>query len=292
MKRTSSVVWRFFDRIEQDGRVVAIVCKICDSRYKYFGNTTNLRSHMLNKHPIQWDLGQNKTLNEEFRVAATDDETNQSIPRPLQKRYRKAESNDNVRYSISVNKDPSILEGNMPIIKVDVLESETDIAHDDDTQATINLVKQLHRGSDEEWLNEDVFDTVTQAYTPPQKKRKLYRKIKPEVISPAPTTYEPRKQIIIQNKRRDEYQAFGEYVSNKLRKLNNNQTQSNVQQLITTILWQAEYGVYDNMDTVKKILLHSMQGMGSPIQEGETVHISNQELENMNVNIAVDPIAE
>ncbi|XP_022118211.1 uncharacterized protein LOC110995378 isoform X2 [Pieris rapae] len=270
MKRTSSVVWRFFDRIEQDGRVVAIVCKICDSRYKYFGNTTNLRSHMLNKHPIQWDLGQNKTLNEEFRVAATDDETNQSIPRPLQKRYRKAESNDNV----------------------DVLESETDIAHDDDTQATINLVKQLHRGSDEEWLNEDVFDTVTQAYTPPQKKRKLYRKIKPEVISPAPTTYEPRKQIIIQNKRRDEYQAFGEYVSNKLRKLNNNQTQSNVQQLITTILWQAEYGVYDNMDTVKKILLHSMQGMGSPIQEGETVHISNQELENMNVNIAVDPIAE
>ncbi|CAH4027617.1 uncharacterized protein LOC123709260 isoform X2 [Pieris brassicae] len=270
MKRTPSVVWRFFDRIEQDGRVVAIVCKLCDARYKYFGNTTNLRCHLVNKHPIQWELGQNETLEEGFRVAATDDETNQSTPRPRQKRYRKSETNDNV----------------------DVLESETDIAHDDDTQATINLVKQLHRGSDEEWLNEDVFDTVTETYTQPQKKRKIYRKIKREVISPAPTTYEPKKQIIIQNNRRDEYHAFGEYVSNKLRKFNNNQTQSNVQQLITTILWQAEYGVYDNMDTVKRILLHSMQDMGSPSQEGGTLHISHQELENMNVNVAVNPIAE
>ncbi|CAF4920319.1 unnamed protein product [Pieris macdunnoughi] len=291
--RTPSVVWRFFDRIEQDGRVVAIVCKLCDARYKYFGNTTNLRCHLVNKHPIQWELGQNVTLEQEFRVAAaTDDETNQSTPRPRQKRYRKSESKDNVRYSISVNNDPSILEGNMPIIKVDVLESETDIAHDDDTQATINLVKQLHRGSNEEWLNDDAFDSVTETYTKPQKKRKIYRKIKQEVISPPPTTFEPKKQIIIQNNRRDEYHAFGEYVSNKLRKFDNNQTRSNIQQLITTILWQAEYGVYDNMDTVKRILLHSMQDMGSPTQEGETLHISNQELENLNENVAVDPVTE
>lgn len=117
MKRTPSVVWRFFDRIEQDGRVVAIVCKLCDARYKYFGNTTNLRCHLVNKHPIQWELGQNRSLEEGFRVAATDDETSPATPRPRQKRYRKTESNDNVRYSISVNKDPNILEG-MPIIKV------------------------------------------------------------------------------------------------------------------------------------------------------------------------------
>ncbi|XP_038207381.1 uncharacterized protein LOC119829077 isoform X2 [Zerene cesonia] len=242
MKKTSSLVWRFFDRLEENKRCVAVVCKLCDCQYKYFGNTTNLRTHLVNKHPIQWELGQNGTLEDNFRVA-DDEDTNQSRSTPRRKRYTKSYKNDNV----------------------DVLENDTDIEqHDDDTEATINLVKQMeNRGSDEEWLNDEVFETV-EAYQPPKKKMK-YRTIKREVTSPPRSTNYQRapkvsKQIIIDN-RKDEYSVFGEYVSNKLRKLKNNQTKSNIQQLITTILWQAEYGVYDSMETIKRVILHSVQDM-------------------------------
>ncbi|XP_038207380.1 uncharacterized protein LOC119829077 isoform X1 [Zerene cesonia] len=266
MKKTSSLVWRFFDRLEENKRCVAVVCKLCDCQYKYFGNTTNLRTHLVNKHPIQWELGQNGTLEDNFRVA-DDEDTNQSRSTPRRKRYTKSYKNDNVRYSISVNKNPDSRgeESGIPVIKVDVLENDTDIEqHDDDTEATINLVKQMeNRGSDEEWLNDEVFETV-EAYQPPKKKMK-YRTIKREVTSPPRSTNYQRapkvsKQIIIDN-RKDEYSVFGEYVSNKLRKLKNNQTKSNIQQLITTILWQAEYGVYDSMETIKRVILHSVQDM-------------------------------
>lgn len=119
MKRTPSAVWRFFDRIEENGQFVTVVCKLCDKEYKYCGNTTNLRCHLLNKHPIQWELGQNGPPKEGLHVTATDDETNQATPRPRQKIYRKkTHSNDNVRYAISVNKEPTVQEGGMPLIKV------------------------------------------------------------------------------------------------------------------------------------------------------------------------------
>ncbi|CAK1545431.1 unnamed protein product [Leptosia nina] len=241
MKRTPSIVWRFFDRIEQDNRVVAIVCKLCDNQYKYFGNTTNLRAHLTHKHPIQWELGQNESLEEGLRIAGTDDDTNQSSLL-RQRRYKKSRKNDNV----------------------DMLEVDTEGEHDEET---INLVKQMHGGSDEEWLNEDVFETV-EAYQPQKKRRMSYKSIKREVTSPQPltTSYSrptPTTKRVIINNRRDEYQTFGEYVGNKLRKFKNNETRSNVQQLITTILWQAEYGVYNNMETIKRVLLHSVQEMNT-----------------------------
>ncbi|CAK1545432.1 unnamed protein product [Leptosia nina] len=265
MKRTPSIVWRFFDRIEQDNRVVAIVCKLCDNQYKYFGNTTNLRAHLTHKHPIQWELGQNESLEEGLRIAGTDDDTNQSSLL-RQRRYKKSRKNDNVCYSISVDKNPANggEEGGMPTIKVDMLEVDTEGEHDEET---INLVKQMHGGSDEEWLNEDVFETV-EAYQPQKKRRMSYKSIKREVTSPQPltTSYSrptPTTKRVIINNRRDEYQTFGEYVGNKLRKFKNNETRSNVQQLITTILWQAEYGVYNNMETIKRVLLHSVQEMNT-----------------------------
>lgn len=64
MKKVKSVVWRFFERIEEENRCVAVMCKLCDNQYKYFGNTTNLRVHLINKHPVQWELSENGTLDE------------------------------------------------------------------------------------------------------------------------------------------------------------------------------------------------------------------------------------
>lgn len=136
----------------------------------------------------------------------------------------------------------------------------------------ISIVRQMHgtRGSDEEWLNDDLYEPV-ETYEP-QRKRMKYRKIKREVQSPPakPTfvvrnnssNYQRPERIIIDgSQRKDEYSVFGEYVGNKLRKMGNVHARGNVQQLITTILWQAEYGLYDNMETVKRVLLHSVQEM-------------------------------
>lgn len=102
MKKCSSLVWRFFDRIENENkRCFAVLCKLCDTQYKFFGNTTNLRSHLINKHPLQWELAQNGTLDDtNFRVE--DEESNQSSPK--RKKYSRGYNKDkNVRYSISVD---------------------------------------------------------------------------------------------------------------------------------------------------------------------------------------------
>lgn len=123
MKKTSSLVWRFFDRLEENQRCVAVLCKLCDTQYKYFGNTTNLRTHLVNKHPIQWELLQNGTLDDSnFRVFDEDESTNQSTSAPRRKRFTKNYKNDNVRYSVSVNKkgnsrNPST-ENSMPVIEI------------------------------------------------------------------------------------------------------------------------------------------------------------------------------
>lgn len=254
MKKTSSMVWRFFDRLQEDKRCVAVLCKLCDTQYKYFGNTTNLRTHLVNKHPIQWDLLHTGSLEETAFRSFDVGDANQSLS-TKRKKYIKPYKDSNV----------------------DVLEnSETDNEmHNDvitgDTEP-ISLVRQMHgnRGSDEEWLNDDLYEPV-ETYEP-QRKRMKYRKIKQEVQSPSAkpkfvvrhnnTNYQKPERIIIDgNQRKDEYSVFGEYVGNKLRKMNNVLARGNVQQLITTILWQAEYGLYDNMETVKRVLLHSVQEM-------------------------------
>ncbi|XP_032522308.1 uncharacterized protein LOC116773871 isoform X2 [Danaus plexippus] len=257
MKKTSSLVWRFFDRLEENKRCVAVLCKLCDSQYKYFGNTTNLRTHLVNKHPIQWDLLQNGTLDESAARAYDEDDSSSSKRR----KYIKAYKDDNV---------------------LDHSETENETTVTEVVEEPINIVRQMHgsRASDEEWLNEDMYQTV-ETYEPKKKKMK-YRTIKREVSSPphvskyvvhSPASYPKQERIVIDNsQRKDEYSVFGEYVGNKLRKFKSNQTRGNVQQLITTILWQAEYGVYDSMETIKRVLLHSVQDMETVPQEQIIVH--------------------
>ncbi|CAH2095774.1 unnamed protein product [Euphydryas editha] len=284
MKKTSSIVWRFFDRVEENKRCVAVLCKLCDTQYKYFGNTTNLRTHLVNKHPIQWDLVQNGTLDEStFRAFEDDDNTTQSSITPKRKKYVKTFKNENVRYSVSVDLKNSqdtqnaLAEDSMPIIeiqRVDVLEnSETDTENQHDgNDEPISIVRQMHgsRNSDEEWLNDDLYETI-ETYEP-KRKRMKYKSIKREVQSPPlsvpkyvvknSTPYKKPERIFIDSSpKKDEYSVFGDYVANKLRKLKNSQARGNVQQLISTILWQSEYGLYDSMDTIKRVLLHSVQEM-------------------------------
>ncbi|KPJ01291.1 PREDICTED: uncharacterized protein LOC106121907 [Papilio xuthus] len=260
MKKTSSLVWRFFDRLEENKRCVAVLCKLCDTQYKYFGNTTNLRTHLVNKHPIQWELLQNGTLDEStFRTFDDDENTNQSVA-PKRRKY----------------------------LKVDVLEhSETDIDNNDEVDTTMN--EHERQNSDEEWLEDEWIET----YEPKQNKVK-YRRVKREVTTPTspksvrsyafnrkPSTYKPnthpRLNTVTTEVRKDEYAVFGEYIGNKLRKFKSYQTSVNVQQLITTILWQAEYGVYDNIESVKRIVL-------STVQEMDTTHSSSAKNENIQIS--------
>lgn len=120
MKKCSSVVWRFFDRIENEHqRCFAVLCKLCDTQYKFFGNTTNLRSHLLNKHPLQWELSQNGTFDESsFRVE--DDESNQSAAgtSPKRRKYNKSYKDKNVRYSVSVDNARNSPGGRIPKIEI------------------------------------------------------------------------------------------------------------------------------------------------------------------------------
>ncbi|XP_021183284.3 uncharacterized protein LOC110371384 isoform X2 [Helicoverpa armigera] len=243
MKKCSSVVWRFFERIEENKRCVAVLCKLCESQYKYFGNTTNLRAHLINKHPIQWELSQNGTLDEShFRIE--DDDTNPSST-PKRKKYTPRPRKDQ---------------------NVDILENTDSDVDQEGNEATINLVQQMHAvASDEEWLEEDPYQiTHIETYEPKRKKMK-YRKIKREVASPTglPGFYvapKAEKTVIFDDShKKDEYSIFGEYVANKLRKFKSPRTRGNLQQLITTILWQAEYGLYDDAEAVKRVLMYSIQ---------------------------------
>lgn len=115
MKKVSSVVWRFFERIEENKRCVSVVCKLCENQYKYFGNTTNLRVHLTNKHPIQWELTQNGTLDESnFRFEDGDSIQSSSTP---QKRKYTPRGSKNVRYSVSIDNNEEST-GTMPTIDI------------------------------------------------------------------------------------------------------------------------------------------------------------------------------
>lgn len=152
---------------------------------------------------------------------------------------------------------------------MDVLEnSETeDLVDREENEATMNLVRQMHdtHGSEEEWLD-DEYNTPTEIYEP--KRKTIYRKVKREVVTPprGPSDYyAPAKakvdkpRVFVKEWRTDEYSVFGEYIANKLRKFKAPRTRGNIQQLITTILWQAEYGLYDEADAVKRVLMSSVQ---------------------------------
>ncbi|XP_041982964.1 uncharacterized protein LOC121736008 isoform X2 [Aricia agestis] len=253
MKRTSSLVWRFFDRIEEDKRCVSVLCKLCDTQYKYFGNTTNLRTHLVSKHPIQWELLQNGSLDEStFRAAFDPDETTSQTNSSKKKKY-----------------------GRSFIEEVNALD-ESDDDHNQTHEEDLNVVHIEAQGSDEEWLNEELYETV-EAYEPRQKKMK-FKKIKQEITSPKVSSYyvktpkvkyQRSPQIMLESPKKDEFSVFGEYIANKLRKLKNPNSRANVQQLMTTILWGAEYGMYENMETVKRVILHSLNEM--PVQELEVI---------------------
>ncbi|XP_053615744.1 uncharacterized protein LOC128678316 isoform X2 [Plodia interpunctella] len=271
MKKCSSLVWRFFDRIENESkRCLAVLCKLCETQYKFFGNTTNLRSHMVNKHPLQWELAQNQTLDEaNFRI--DDEDTNQSTTSPKRRKYSRA-----------YNKDKNI----------DVLEASDGENDNEETEATLNLVRQLHnssglRGSDEEWLEDETYAPIYE----PKRKKMAYRKIKREVLTPPrrqsyvrviKNEPKPTPSPIVLDSYKDEYSVFGEYVANKLRKFKTPRTRGNLQQLITTILWQAEYGAYDNADAVKRLLMYSVHAQEpepeSQIHQEFETHVQTEEV--------------
>lgn len=121
-------------------------------------------------------------------------------------------------------------------------------------------------GSDEEWLD-DEYTTPVENFEPKRKKA-MYRKVKREVKTPPghQSNYYASAKVKAEKPRHfvkqwqtDEYSVFGEYIANKLRKFKAPRTRGNIQQLITTILWQAEYGLYDSADSVKRVLMNSVQ---------------------------------
>lgn len=122
--------------------------------------------------------------------------------------------------------------------------------------------------SGEEWLDEDPYQiTHIETYEPKPKRRRMkYQTIKREIPSPTglPGFYvapspKPEPKIVYEESKKDEYTIFGDYIANKLRKLKSSRTRGNIQQLISTILWQAEYGMYDSADAVKKVLMLTIQ---------------------------------
>ncbi|KAI5645849.1 EF-hand domain pair domain-containing protein [Phthorimaea operculella] len=172
MKKVSSVVWQFFDRLEENNRCVAVLCKLCDSEYKYFGNTTNLRAHLIKKHPLQWEFRQNnldgqKVLEEQPMIRAYEEDSTilSETVAPKRKKYLSTSNDKNTSFSAEVLEN-----------------SETENEHVDEDAATLNLVRQMHdnQGSDEEWLEEDYVQLDMFEPTP----KKTYRKIKREVVTP------------------------------------------------------------------------------------------------------------
>lgn len=130
------------------------------------------------------------------------------------------------------------------------------------------MVRQMHgdEHSAEEWLEEDPYQiTHIETFEPKPKRRRVkYHKVKREIQSPTdlPGFYAaPKPDKIVYEEpqvRKDEYSVFGEYVANKLRKIKAPRTRGNLQQLITTLMWQAEYGMYDSAEAVKRVLMISV----------------------------------
>lgn len=50
---SKSIVWEFFTKKCENNKVISVECKNCNANFKFCGNTTNLRSHLKRKHPIQ-----------------------------------------------------------------------------------------------------------------------------------------------------------------------------------------------------------------------------------------------
>lgn len=55
-----SIVWNYF---QKENTNKCAICKICKKEMKYFGNTTNLKQHLLRLHPTLMTVNDN-TLNE------------------------------------------------------------------------------------------------------------------------------------------------------------------------------------------------------------------------------------
>lgn len=118
MKKRSSLVWRYFDRLEENKRCVGVLCKLCDTQYKFFGNTTNMRAHLTCKHPLQWELGQSGNLDEStLRYEEDNEQPTVSVGHGNRKKYK----DKNVRYSVSVdlnNESHMSGEESMPQIEI------------------------------------------------------------------------------------------------------------------------------------------------------------------------------
>lgn len=116
MKKVTSVVWKFFERIEDKGRCVGVVCKLCESEYKYFGNTTNLRVHLINKHPIQWELSENGAL-DESNITVKETSTPNTLTKKKKYGSRKTPVDKNVGYSLTIDNE-DVTTGEMPKIAI------------------------------------------------------------------------------------------------------------------------------------------------------------------------------
>ncbi|GBP10172.1 Mariner Mos1 transposase [Eumeta japonica] len=195
MKR-KSIVWQFYDKVIEDRRTKAVVCRLCDSEYKFLGNTTNLKSHLTRKHPLQWEL-----------VASQTEVDDEDSKRP--------------RYTYIYENDTEV-------------EPEDGTVDQDDGDES--------RRGHEEWLEEDPFE----------QKSKRRRRIKSERgVTPVLQFEDLPERLVLEGGShsatapRDQYDAFGDYVARRLRNLKSQNTRSNVQQLMTTMLWQAEFGAYE-----------------------------------------------
>lgn len=170
----------------------------------------------------------------------------------------------------------------------------------EDEISTINLVKEYEkRASEEEWL-EDPFQNMDETYKSKQRKIKLKRRVKQEYEESTPSRlpkyllgstvkYEksaPERTIIVNDSpKKDEYSIFGEYIANKLRKFKTPRTRGNLQQIITTVLWQAEYGAYEQADSVKKLFFNQINSVVEKVPnenqdglptEGEDINVSEE----------------
>lgn len=245
MRKVPSIVWQFFVRLKDNK--YAVLCKLCDREYAYSGNTTNLRRHLLKKHHVQWELSQSnwdgqKTLKDSPTHASFNDDetTNQSSVSQRRRKYL-------------IAKDT-----NVDLLETSETEEHVDREENEDTDY---LVRQLHdtQGSDEEWLESD-YNDPTEIFA--SKRKKTDYNIKTEGLTRPRrssnyyelTNDKTEERVIIDESRNDEYSVFGEYIANKLRKLKAPRTRSNVQQLIATIVWQAEYGHYDDAASVQRVL--------------------------------------
>lgn len=147
--------------------------------------------------------------------------------------------------------------------------------HDEESVNFINIDELQQKMSDEEWLD-DTYETID--YKPKNKKMKLRKRVRRKIQSDPSTRrtnvfQSPIKQEKSDHaskvegvKNKDKFSTLGEYIAYKLRSLENTQTINNVQQIITTILWQAEYGIYDDNNAVRNFFFSFPENSKNDIQ--------------------------